>query len=318
MLSARQDEEKEEGLRTRALRLLLLGAIGAAPAAAQDVTTQFWPEIDTFVRLNENMRIYVPLANTKEGPDDSDMDGTVGVYFDYFASPIPGGLLSRANAALQRRLLIRVGYGYTAAGSGEPPTNTVDVEFTGRLVLPWKILASDRNRFDLNFTGGEFDPRYRNRLRLERDICPRQAGAAPIRLRRGLLLLRPAGLDQDARGDRSRVQSVGKGRAGVVFPAGFPERDGGRRQRDRPGREHLPEITLSGSARGRRLRRNPDPGRAREDWSGPEGFRPPTTRSRNELPSTRSSPRLTPPETTPLVPSRTEATNLHSQRTQGR
>ena len=32
---------------------------------------------------------------------------------------------------------------------------------------------SDRSHFDLNFSGGEFDPRYRNRIRLERnvDLC---------------------------------------------------------------------------------------------------------------------------------------------------
>jgi hypothetical protein len=53
------------------LRVLAVLAL-AAPASAQDVTTQFWPEVDTFVRLNNNMRIYVSLANTREGVNDSD------------------------------------------------------------------------------------------------------------------------------------------------------------------------------------------------------------------------------------------------------
>lgn len=154
-----------------ALWLLLLAAAVASPAAAQDVTTEFWPEIDTFIRLNENMRIYVPISKTREGVEDSELDGTVGVYFDYFTFPIGRyRFLPKSDAARQRLLLIRSGYGYTASGSGQPATHALNVEFTGRLPLPWKLLASNRNRFDLNFTGGEFDPRYRNRLRLERDI----------------------------------------------------------------------------------------------------------------------------------------------------
>jgi Protein of unknown function (DUF2490) len=68
-------------------------------------------------------------------------------------------------------MLLRVGYGYTAGADGEPATNTLDVEWTWRMPLPWEIHSSDRNRFDLNFTGGEFDPRYRNRIRLERDVA---------------------------------------------------------------------------------------------------------------------------------------------------
>ena len=140
-------------------------------AAAQELTTQFWPEIDTFVRLNENMRIYVPLSRTKEGAGDSDQDGTTGVYFDYYTSPIAKlAFAEPADSSRTRRLLLRAGYGYTAAGDGQPTTSTLTAEVTGRLFLPWDLLASDRNRFDLNFTGGEFIPRYRNRLRLERNV----------------------------------------------------------------------------------------------------------------------------------------------------
>jgi len=143
-----------------------------APAAAQDVSTQFWPEIDTFVRLNENMRIYVPAAKTKEGSDDSDLDGTAGVYFDYYAAPFMKlWYLQPADNSRTRRLLLRAGYSYTAGGDGQPGTNTLEAEGTWRVLLPWEVLASERNRFDLNFTGGEFDPRYRNRLRLERSVA---------------------------------------------------------------------------------------------------------------------------------------------------
>lgn len=142
----------------------------ASPGAGQDIATQFWPEIDTFLRLGANTRIYVPLSNTREGRKDSDRDGTAGIYFDYYVLPI-AKLQLIADTSRSRRLLLRVGYGYTAAGGGQPATNTLTAEWTGRLPLPWDLLASDRNRFDLNFTGGEFDPRYRNRFRLERNVA---------------------------------------------------------------------------------------------------------------------------------------------------
>ena len=142
------------------------------PAAAQDVTTQFWPEIDTFIRLNENTRIYVPISKTREGTNNSGQDGTAGVYLDYYASPIANRFLAGpANAPRMHRLLLRLGYSYTAAGDGEPGTNTLSADATWRMTIPWELLLSDRNRFNLNFTGGEFDPIYRNRIQLERHVC---------------------------------------------------------------------------------------------------------------------------------------------------
>jgi hypothetical protein len=155
--------------RLPALLSLALGLGFATLGAAQDVGTQFWPEVDTYFRLNDRMRIYVPASRTREGTDDSDQDGTAGIYFDYYAVPIYGfHLYGPSNVPRLHRLLLRVGYGYTAGGDGSPATNTMTAEATWRLTIPWKVLISDRNRFDLNFTGGDFDPRYRNRIRIDR------------------------------------------------------------------------------------------------------------------------------------------------------
>ena len=131
-MSARKTARSDSCRRVRAagrravatLRVLVAVLALAAPAAAQDVTTQFWPEIDTFVRLNDNMRIYVPASNTREGTDDSDQDGTVGVYLDYYAAPIAKlHLLGPANTVRTHRLLLRAGYGYTAGTmASRPPT----------------------------------------------------------------------------------------------------------------------------------------------------------------------------------------------------
>ncbi len=143
-----------------------------ASAAAQDTPTQFWPEVDTYVRLSDSARIYVPVSKTREGPDDSDQDGTAGIYLDYFVLPISKlRLVGPANEPRVHKLLLRAGYGYTTSGDGEPGTSTITAAATWVRTLPWELLLSDRNRFDLNFQGGDFDPRYRNRIRLERSVA---------------------------------------------------------------------------------------------------------------------------------------------------
>ncbi len=154
-----------------ALRAVVSALVVAAPAAAQDVSTQFWPEIDTYVHLNDHMRIYVPLSHTRVGTENSYQDGTTGIYLDYYAAPIDWLHLSGPSGVTRtHRLLLRAGYGYTAGSNGDPATNALTAEATWRLTIPWEFIFSDRNRFDLSFTGGEFDPRYRNRIRLDRDV----------------------------------------------------------------------------------------------------------------------------------------------------
>jgi hypothetical protein len=155
----------------RALLVSIPVVMLAVPAAAQDVGTQFWPEVDTYVRLNDNMQIYVPLSRTKVGSEDSGQDGTTGLYLDYYAAPIDDlHLFGPSNVIRKHRLLVRIGYNYTAGNDGAPATNALTAEATWRLTIPWGFLLSDRNRFDLNFTGGDFDPRYRNRIRLDRNV----------------------------------------------------------------------------------------------------------------------------------------------------
>lgn len=140
-------------------------------AHAQSSSLQLWPEIDNFIRLGKPTRIYVPLSSTRTGIDDPAQNGTAGIYFDFF-TPALGRLRRKLqpDPARRGRVLLRAGYAYSAPGDGTPGTNTLTAEATGRFHLPGQILLSERNKFDFNYTAGEYDPRYRNRIRLERDI----------------------------------------------------------------------------------------------------------------------------------------------------
>ncbi|MGH9364031.1 MAG: hypothetical protein ACRD1B_02025 [Thermoanaerobaculia bacterium] len=66
-------------MRIRALLLAMIPLLArAAPAAAQDVATQLWPEVDTFVKLNDRMRFYVPLSSTRNDAGDSERTRVAG------------------------------------------------------------------------------------------------------------------------------------------------------------------------------------------------------------------------------------------------
>ena len=213
-------------------------------AGAQDVATQFWPEIDTYIRLNDSARIYVPVAKTRVGPDDSDQDGTAGIYLDYFVLPISKlRLVGPSNAPRMHRLLLRAGYSYTTSGDGEPGTSTITAAATWVRDLPWKLLLSDRNRFDLGFQGGDFDPRYRNRIRLERSVAICGKTLTPYAYGEFFY-----SFDQ---GDWFRI----RGTAGIEFhmwerfvPEVYVQRDDnkrfGRREWRRSHLQHLPEVGL--------------------------------------------------------------------------
>jgi len=164
---------REAGVgRVRGAVLCTFAALAlTSPARSQTVGTQFWPEVDTYFKFNDDLRLFVPVSQTRSGESNSYENGTIGVYLDYFTQPLTKlDLYGPANAARRRQLQFRAGYAYTASRGQSPATSTIDAEGTFRLLLPAKILVSERNRFDLNFTSGKFDPRYRNRIRLERSF----------------------------------------------------------------------------------------------------------------------------------------------------
>ncbi len=167
--------------------LLLAAAGGLAPeyGLSQDSETanQVWPELDTYIRLNDRMRIFVQLTGTRLG-DQTYGDGNAGAYLDYYALPIvnlPFGQ-RKPDAARGKYFFFRAGYNYALQRGGNsdtPSTSTIVGEWTARLPLSAGLLLGDRNRFDLRFTGGDFRPRYRNRVRLERQFDIGKIGFDP-------------------------------------------------------------------------------------------------------------------------------------------
>ena len=137
--------------------------------AAQEVT-QFWPEVDAYVKMNDSSRLYFLASQTRE--NSTGTQAKLGANFDYYLKPL---LKLKKIADLQldesksRPLLLRAGYEYLPSPTS-PTENRIVLEATPRYPFIHGILVTDRNRADLRFIEGVFSWRYRNRLMIERSF----------------------------------------------------------------------------------------------------------------------------------------------------
>ena len=154
--------------------LLLL----AAACAAQEVN-QFWPEIDTYIKINDNMRFLLVADQTRENRFGTQAE--IGPNLDFYLKPL---LKLKKIAGLQldqsksRPLMLRVGY-RRLFSPGNPSENRVVLEATPRYPFLHGILVTDRNRADLRVIQGTFSWRYRNRLAIEKTFKIRRFGFTP-------------------------------------------------------------------------------------------------------------------------------------------
>ena len=161
----------------RAVGLGVLVALFSPPAQAQTYHT--WPEIDTYINLNQNFRLYFIATQTKEHGQGTDAE--IGPNLDFFFKPLfkaNKGIIFQLDRSKSRPLLLRVGYRYLPSTNG-PTEHRVALEVTGRYALKSGFLFSDRSRADLRFTNGEFSWRYRNRPTVERTVSIRSYHFTP-------------------------------------------------------------------------------------------------------------------------------------------
>ena len=151
--------------------LWLLPILCAVRLQAQDTENEFWPEFDVYFKLNEKSRLFFLVSATKLVDQESYADGSLGAHFDFYSFPLLRRPLLHADAARSKLLMIRAGYLFSRSPSDSTDPfveHTATLEAVGRVPLPWELLLSDRNRGDFRFVDGDYRPRYRNRLKLER------------------------------------------------------------------------------------------------------------------------------------------------------
>jgi Protein of unknown function (DUF2490) len=155
------------------LLLCLLPVLCPASLRAQDISNEFWPELDVFLKLNNKSRLFFLYSATKLDDRQTYSDGSFGGHLDFYAVPLLGRRLlpKHTDPARSKSFMVRVGYLYsrTPSGSSDPfSEHTPTVETHWRFPLPGSLLLTDRNRADFRIKDGDYQPRYRNRLKLER------------------------------------------------------------------------------------------------------------------------------------------------------
>ncbi len=142
------------------------------PGAAQSAD-EFRPELGIYIQQGPMIRI--DLVDSFSGTQSThDWDGDFAFYVETALKPVfRQELRERPDVYRDKYLVLRAGYRYETSltnGSSSAENRGI-LELTSRYMLPWQTVISDRNRGEFRFIQGQqFSTRYRNRLRLERDV----------------------------------------------------------------------------------------------------------------------------------------------------
>jgi hypothetical protein len=150
------------------LRLALLLLLPSSSAFAQNSTTEFLPEIDANFKLNSNVQFLFQAKETREGGDPTQAE--VGPSIEFYLKPLlklKNVTLFDLDDAKSRPLVLAVGYRVVPT-PGKPTINRMEPVLTFHVPITARILITDRNRADLDWSPSKFVWRYRNRLTAER------------------------------------------------------------------------------------------------------------------------------------------------------
>lgn len=149
-------------------RWLLLIWLTSILGHAQEV--QFLPEVDTYFTVDQRVRLFIQAKDDREGGDPQQF--TFGPSVQFYLKP----LLKLKNITLfdlddvkRRMVVFESGYRIITAPNALA-TNRAEESVTFHLPIMLRILLADRNRADLDWQGGTFSWRYRNRLSAQRTV----------------------------------------------------------------------------------------------------------------------------------------------------
>jgi hypothetical protein len=161
------------------LMLALLLLFPASSAFAQNSTTEFLPEIDANFKLNSYVRFIFQAKDTREGGDPTQAE--IGPSIEFYLKPLlklKNVTLFDLDDAKSRPLVLAVGY-RVVPSPGKPTINRMEPVLTFHVPITARILVTDRNRADLDWSPGKFVWRYRNRLTAERRFTIKDYHPAP-------------------------------------------------------------------------------------------------------------------------------------------
>jgi hypothetical protein len=130
---------------------------------------EFWPEINGFIKLNDQFRIF--LFAKEKGEDTQTLDLSANI--DISIKPLFRKKLGKEDWQRSKFLWIRLGYDYILkheSGEKSTPENRGIINIYVKQELPADIWLESRARTDLRWIGGEYSTRYRLRLEATREF----------------------------------------------------------------------------------------------------------------------------------------------------
>ncbi len=149
------------------------------PARAQTSSTEFFPEIDTYLKPTSNVRIIFQAKETREGGDPTQVE--LGPSVELYLRPLlklQDVTVFDLDDSKSRPLVLSVGYRYVPSPD-KSTVNRLEPVATFHFPISGRILITDKNRADLDWSNDNFTWRYRNRLTVERRVAIRSFHPAP-------------------------------------------------------------------------------------------------------------------------------------------
>lgn len=157
--------------------LLFEFVIRCVPASGQ--TFEFLPEVDAYYKIQPNIRFTFQAKETREAGDPTQAE--IGPGLDFFVKPLVQlKNISSFDPDEAKSRLLQVSVSYRYLPSPDKPTvERLESTFTSNVPLVYKLLLSDRNRVDLDWSQNPFTWRYRNRVKLQRTFSIRSYHLTP-------------------------------------------------------------------------------------------------------------------------------------------
>ncbi len=157
------------GIVQKAFLAVSLASLWAQHATAQ--TVQFLPEIDTYYKVNSDLRLSLQVKETREAglPTQAEIGPSFDFYLKSFAR-LPDTTKFDLDDSKSRPLIFSIGYRYLPQANGAPGINRMEPVVTLNFPLKGRVLFSDRNRGDLDWQNQGFSWRYRNRPQIEKTL----------------------------------------------------------------------------------------------------------------------------------------------------
>ena len=157
------------GIAEKSLVLTCFLILGCLRGSAQ--TGQVLPEVDTYVKLNSDLRVSFQAKETREAGAPTQAE--IGPSLDFYLKPwihLKNATEFDLDDSKSRPLVFAIGYRYLPQANKSPAINRVEPVVTINLPMKARFLLSDSNRADLDWQSGGFSWRYRNRVQIERRV----------------------------------------------------------------------------------------------------------------------------------------------------